>query len=321
VLDHPRITRRPLPGGRGLLWPDRQFGPAARRDGVDVLFCPAYTCPLRAQAPRVTAVHDFSFFSLPEDFSFREGLRRRLLVTASLRVSRTVVACSDFTRREILRRCPELEGQVSVVPLGADDDLPPPPDRTEARRRLGVEGPLVLTVGAIFNRRRLPTLLRAVCALRPRHPGLRLEVVGENRTQPELDLHALVRRLGIADAVRLAGFLPDPALADRYAAADAAVFLSEYEGFGLPVLEAMARGLPVVLADRPALNELFGAAALLVDPRDETAVAAALERALRDSGLRADLVARGRTLAARFSWEETARHTRAALAAALRRSA
>jgi glycosyltransferase involved in cell wall biosynthesis len=110
----------------------------------------------------------------------------------------------------------------------------------------------------------------------------------------------------------------DEALADRYAAADAAVFLSEYEGFGLPVLEAMARGVPVVASTRPALGEIFAEAALGVDPRDEPRVEEALERVLTRPGLRADLAARGRALAAGFSWEETARRTREALHAAAR---
>ena len=108
----------------------------------------------------------------------------------------------------------------------------------------------------------------------------------------------------------------EAALADRYAAADVAVFLSEYEGFGLPALEAMARGVPVVTSTTPALGEVFGEAALLVDPRDAPAVTHAVDRVLRDGGLRADLVARGRALAARHSWAACARLTRDALRAA-----
>jgi glycosyltransferase involved in cell wall biosynthesis len=101
----------------------------------------------------------------------------------------------------------------------------------------------------------------------------------------------------------------EAALALRYAAADVAVFLSDYEGFGLPALEAMARGVPVVASRAPALGEIFGEAALLVEPRDERAVAAAMERILNDRELRADLVRRGRALASRFSWKDTAERT------------
>jgi glycosyltransferase involved in cell wall biosynthesis len=132
-----------------------------------------------------------------------------------------------------------------------------------------------------------------------------------------LDLAALARRTGLGERARLRGFVGEAALADLYAAADVAVFLSEYEGFGLPALEAMARGVPVVVSDRPALSEIYAGAALVVDPHDEAAVAGALDRLLRDRALAEDQRARGRALAARHSWAEAARATRAALEEAL----
>ena len=117
-------------------------------------------------------------------------------------------------------------------------------------------------------------------------------------------------------AVRASGHVSDAGLMARYAAADVAVFLSEYEGFGLPVLEAMARGIPVVASRRPSLNELFGVAALLVEPGDEDSVASAVDRVLREERLKADLVRRGYGVAASHSWAETAAGTRRALAQA-----
>ena len=123
----------------------------------------------------------------------------------------------------------------------------------------------------------------------------------------------MVRALGLESHVRLSGFVEEAALADRYAAADAAVFLSEYEGFGLPALEAAARGVPLVAGRAPSLGEIFKGAALLVDPRDDSAVATALDRVLSDRGLRSTLVETGRALAARHSWAETAARTRALL--------
>jgi glycosyltransferase involved in cell wall biosynthesis len=208
---------------------------------------------------------------------------------------------------------------VTHVPLAAAGDLPLAPPREEARRWLAARGPVVLTAGAILNRRRLPVLLRAIAALRRGWPDLTLEVVGDNRTQPKLDLEALVAELVGPSAVHVTGHVADAGLVARYAAADVFVALSEYEGFGLPVLEAMARGIPVVTSRRPALNEIFGVAALLVDPGDEEAVAAAIDRVLREEGLRADLVRRGYAVAASFSWAETAARTRRALARAARR--
>ncbi len=143
---------------------------------------------------------------------------------------------------------------------------------------------MILTVGAILNRRPLPTLARAAGRLRHRWPELTLHVVGENRTRPPLDLNRVVDDAGMTGRVRLDGFVDDAALALRYAAADVAVFLSDYEGFGLPALEAMARGVPVVASRAPSLGEIFGEAALLVEPRDELAVADAIDRDPRRSG-------------------------------------
>lgn len=318
VLGLPGITPRPLGAGgrRGLWWSERIVPAEARRDAVDVFFAPAYTCPLSLELPRVTVVHDVSFFALPHDFGIVDGLRRRATVAASMRASRVVVTVSDFSRREIERLFPDLRGRVVAIPHGPDDDLPPGPSREAARAALGLAGPMVLTVGAILNRRPLPILLRAAAALRPEWSGLEVVVVGDNRTHPRQDLALAVEDATMAGRVRLEGFVDDAALALRYAAADVAVFLSDYEGFGLPALEAMARGVPVVASRAPALGEIFAEAALLVDPRDERDVARAIGRVLREPALRDDLVRRGRALAARFSWTEAARRTWQCLAGA-----
>jgi glycosyltransferase involved in cell wall biosynthesis len=312
VLDHPAVVSRAVGDGvsPGAWWQERWLPPAARRDGLDVFFSPAYSCPLSLDVPRVTAVHDLSFFAHPQDFRFADALRRRVLVGLALRASRLVPVCSDFTRRELARLFPALAAKAVHVPLGPDDDLPPGRPREESRASLRLSGPYVVTVGAVLNRRCLPELLRATARLSRRHPSLVLDVVGENRTHPRLDLERLVAALGLSGRVRLSGFVDDASLADRYAAADAAVFLSEYEGFGLPALEAAARGVPLVVARHPSLGEVFRDAALLVEPRDETAVAAALDRVLADAASRERLRAAGRGLAARHSWAEAARRTR-----------
>jgi glycosyltransferase involved in cell wall biosynthesis len=319
VLEHPLVEVRPLPRMRpGLAWQQVRLPPAVRTSRLDVFFAPAYTCPWFLGIPCVTTVHDLSFFALPEDFAWLDGVRRRLTVAASMRASARVIAVSDFTRREIAARFPSAAGRVATIPHGADDDLPRPPPRDEARARLGLRGPLVLTVGTVFGRRRLPVLLRAISRLRARFPGLRLDVVGDVRAHPPFDGPALARTLGLEGCVSFSGFVDEAGLADRYASAEAAVFLSAYEGFGLPALEAMARGVPVVVSDRPALNEIFGEAALVVPLEDEGAIADAIGRLLEDHELRARLAHRGRHLAARHSWTIAARQTHDVLLAAAR---
>src|SRR5262245_31122157 len=139
LLQHPRLVTRPLgPPQRGMVWLERRLPAEARRDALDVFFSPAYVCPAALDRPRVTAIHDLSFVSLPQDFSLLDGARRRLLVARSVRNSRALLTCSEFTRREILSHFPEAAGHVVHVPLGPDDDLPPPPLRAEARGRLSL---------------------------------------------------------------------------------------------------------------------------------------------------------------------------------------
>jgi glycosyltransferase involved in cell wall biosynthesis len=318
VLHHERVGVREVGSGgsRGLVWQEHELPAAVQTDAPDVFFSPAYSCPLRLRLPRVTAVHDLSFFSYPQDFALADALRRRLTVTASVRASAAILACSEFTRVEIATRFPDAASRTVHIPLGSDDDLAQAPSRDAARARRGLRGPLLLTVGAILNRRCLPTLLHATALLRRRGVAASLDVVGENRTHPRLDLQRLAEGLGLAHVVHLVGYASEADLAERYAAADVAVFLSEYEGFGLPALEAAARGVPLVVADRPALSEVFGAVALRVDPQDAEAVAGAIARLLREADLRTELVTRGRELAKRLSWTETARRTREVLAAA-----
>jgi len=315
VLDHAQVRKRALGDGcaRGLWWQEWLLPEAARADRLDVFFSPAYSCPLRLDRPRVTAVHDLSFFAHAQDFTWWDAARRRALVTPSLSASRFLPVCSEFTARELARLFPDLAERALHVPLGADGDLPAPPPRAEARRALDLRGPYVLAVGAVLNRRCVPELLRAVGRLRERHPALVLDLVGENRTHPRLDLDGLVTSLGLGENVRLSGFVDDHALAARYAAADVFVAISEYEGFGLPALEAATRGVPLVVGQPPSLGEIFRDAALLVDPHDEARIAQAIDRVLTHPPTRDGLVAAGQALAGRHSWAETARLTREAL--------
>ena len=176
----------------------------------------------------------------------------------------------------------------------------------------------MLFVGSILNRRRLPDLVAAFRLVLASVPRARLDIVGENRTHPRQDLDAICRASGAGDRIRVRSYVPDAELADAYRRASAFAFLSEYEGFGLPPLEALACGIPPVLLDTPVAREVCGRAARYVPHGDVPAIAAALVDLLTDPDARAAVLREADGVLSRYSWPETARQTMAALESASR---
>jgi len=253
--------------------------------------------------PVVLSMHDVSFAAHPEWYGWRHGLRLRTLARAAAHRARLVLTLTEFAAREISAHLRVPRERLRVVPLAVDYlDAPVLP----ARRR---DAPAqVLYVGSIFERRHLPLLIAGVARARQTLPELRLEVIGENRTSPPLDLSATARARGAADAIRLRDYVSDPELATAYAEAGVFAFLSEYEGFGLTPLEAMRAGVPVLVLDTPVAREVYGPGAHYVRRGDAQGVADALLALLR-TNLRATQIAAGAATVARYSWAETARRT------------
>jgi glycosyltransferase involved in cell wall biosynthesis len=286
---------RLVPGGGGTMWEQWTLPRAAARDGLDVFFAPAYTAPLRVSCPIALTIHDLSFFAHPEWFGAREGLRRRTVTRLSARRAAVVLTDTQFSQSEIQAHLGLPAGRVRVIALGAGapaclDGPALPGSRRE---------PLILFVGSVFNRRRVPDLIAAFPVVLSRVPDARLEIIGENRTCPRQDLEALCRISGAGDRIRLRSYVQDVELADAFRRASAFAFLSEYEGFGLPPLEALASGIPAVLLDTPVAREVCGPAARYVPRGDPAARAAVLSEA-------------GGVLS-RYSWPEAARRTMDAL--------
>ncbi len=303
-----RVETRAVPGGSGTWWEQFHLARALRRDRPDVLFAPAYTAPLAAGVPVVLTVHDLSFVAHPEWFPVRTGIRQRLLATLAARRARHVLTDSEFSRGEIVTRLGVARDRVSVIPLG----LSRPSALPQAARAVARE-PMVLFVGSIFNRRHLPELIRAVADLAVRRPDVRLEIVGDNRTFPRQDLERLCTEAGITHRTTIRSYVADDVLADLYARAGIFVFLSDYEGFGLTPLEALASGVPILVGDTPVAREVYGTAGAYVATTDPAAVAAGAERLLFDTAARAAILANAPEVLARYSWERAGRSTLAAL--------
>jgi len=243
-------------------------------------------------------MHDVSFAAHPEWFSWREGFRRRILARMSAKRAARVIADSEFSKGEIATRLGVDRGRIDVIYLGAP--TPPPSAPRE---------PVVLYVGSIFNRRHIPVLIEAFSRVAARHPAVRLEIVGDNRTHPPIDIDGAIARSGAADRVRVRPYVSDDELAALYARASAFAFLSEYEGFGLTPLEAIAAGVPAVVLDTAVAREIYGPAAQYVERPDATLVASALERVLTDSSARSQLLDAGSAQLQQYSWRDCARRT------------
>jgi glycosyltransferase involved in cell wall biosynthesis len=306
-----RLAWRYVPGAGGTIWEQRDLARAASHEALDLFFSPAYTAPLRLGVPTVVALHDVSFAAHPEWYGWRHGMRLRLLARWSARRAHTVLTLTEFSASEIRHHLGVPANRIRVIPLAADyHDAPLPPARPAPPR------PVVLFVGSIFERRNLPLLLEGVIVARRDVPGLRLDVIGDNRTSPRQDLIVLAGELGAADAVALRDYVPDADLEAAYASAGIFAFLSEYEGFGLTPLEAMRHRLPTVVLDTPVAREVYGQGARYVPAGDATAVADALVELLRDPIARAAQIAAADQVVARYRWEDTARQTWEALVTA-----
>jgi glycosyltransferase involved in cell wall biosynthesis len=306
ALSNLRIAHRTQPRLRGTLW--EQFSLPALASGADVLFAPGYTAPLIGRVPAVITIHDVSFAAHPEWFTWREGLRRRLLTRAAARRAARILTVSDFSKREIVRTLDVYPDKIEVIYSGIHQIIPstvpsdpqtPTPDSQ----------PLVLFVGSIFNRRHVPELIRGFALLAERHPRARLTLVGDNRTQPRVDLRELVARSGMADHIVIREYVTDEQLAALYGDAAALAFLSDYEGFGFTPLEGLAVGVPPVVLDTPVAREIYGPSAVYV-PRPEPAlIASALERVLTDEAERRRILDTAPQLLSRYSWRECAHRT------------
>jgi glycosyltransferase involved in cell wall biosynthesis len=270
-----------------------------------------YAAPRHGAAPVVVTVHDLALVRFPELGT--PALRRLVRRSAQVvREAHLVIADSQATAADLRALFGVDSARTRVVYPGCDPQFRPLPPDDAARvvaERLGIRGPYVLHVGTLEPRKNLERLVTAFLRLHDAGATPHTLVCAGAPGWGAAALHRHLAAHGADARVRLLGRVPDDLLPALYAAADVFAYPSLYEGFGLPVLEAMACGTPVVTADVASLPEVAGDAALYVDPRDADALTAALDRALRDHALRAALRARGLRRAAGFTWTRCARET------------
>jgi glycosyltransferase involved in cell wall biosynthesis len=280
----------------------------ARRATVDLVHSLASTAPAWGAFRRVATIHDVIYRLYPDAHGWRAHAMRFLVPLSAHRSDRVIVP-SETTRRDLVQLVRVPAEKIDVVPNGFG--LPPVShweDENQLRRRYRLDSrPFVLTVSLKRPHKNLVRLLDALALIPPERRPLLVLAGHATSYQDELREHA--RRIDVADDTRFLGWVREEELEGLYRGATCFVFPSLYEGFGLPVLEAMARGVPVACSDRGALAEIADGAAVMFDPEQPGAIAAAIERLLADRGERERLRRAGRANAARFTWAQTARKT------------
>lgn len=300
-LDPGSVEIRTGGRGRGTWWEQTWLRAAVRSDRPDVFFAPAYTAPVGTSVPLALTIHDVSFFAHPEWFRMREGLRRRLLTRRAADAAAVIFTDSEFSRSEIETHLLAPSSRIRVIPPGLTPRFAAAGDRPRL--------PLVLFVGSLFTRRRIPDLIAAFARVVRDVPAARLAIVGDDRSWPPQDFRVVAQARGVEHAVSFRSYVPDEELATLYRDASVFAFLSEYEGFGLTPLEALAAGVPPVVLDTAVAREVCGDAAVYVPPDDIRAIAGALGQLLVSATARRDVLAHAPAVLSRYSWDAAAAHT------------
>jgi glycosyltransferase involved in cell wall biosynthesis len=290
---HVRATSRPA----RIFWEQTVLPLAVARAGIDVLWNPGFTAPLACPCPQVTTFHDLQHLRHPEHFRWWDLPFWRFFLFWSAHVSRTVVAVSKTTAADLRRFYRLPDAKIRTVPSGVDPVFFDLPRRRPER--------LLLAVSTLHPHKNLDGLLRAFASFRQTHPDFRLVVCGMHGFFTD-QAHGLRDRLGLGDTVEFPGWIPREDLYDLFARAWAFVYPSKFEGFGLPVLEGLAAGLPTACSAIEPLASMAGDAAVQFDPSDPEAIAAAMRQVVDDEPLRARLVEAGPRRAAEFGWRQSA---------------
>jgi glycosyltransferase involved in cell wall biosynthesis len=278
-----------------------------RRTRPDVVHFTNYLAPVFPGVPYVVSIHDMSLSLLPQCHTLKKRLLTSSLVPTIARGARRILAPSESTRRDIVRLLGIDPARIRVIPYAASSRFcPAAADLRILEARHGVRAPYFLYVGTLEPRKNLARALRAFSRISPSLPDHSFVLAGQRGWKYEEVLAAAARLDG---RVRFLDYLTEEELPGLYAGATALVYPSLYEGFGLPVVEAMACGTPVITSRTSSLGEVAGDAARLVDPESEADIADALHALAGDAALRRELSRRGIARAAAFSWERTGRET------------
>ena len=284
-----------------------------RRNPVDVLHV-QFTAPPLVPCPVVVSIHDLSFEHLPETFKRRSRMQLRLTVRRSARKAAHILSLSESVREDIIKTYGIAPERVTAIPLAAPNHFTQISEEKELQRvrnTYGIRGEYILSVGSIQPRKNLKRLVGAYARLHRERLGVKLPILVLAGKKAWLygETLSAIEQSGVGDQIVLTDYVSESDLPALYSGALCFAYPSYFEGFGLPPLEAMKCGVPVIAGNRTSLPEVVGDAGLLVDPFDEMEIAAALARLIDNPDLRGKLRVKGLERAAKFNWHDTARRT------------
>jgi len=299
---------------RRIFWQQWQLPPQLLLDGVDVFHGPGYITPVHCPVPSVVTVYDVIALTHPELCSMGNRLHYRWMLPRVLRRATRAIVPSEAVRDDVLHLFPEITDRIRVVPLGIDGAFFDQPDTEtlgHVRAKYHLPEHFILFLGNLERKKNLSLLVQAFSELKAASViPHRLVLAGCLKTATE-DLHKSIEDTAAGATIRLLDYVPGEDLPSLYQLADVFVLPSLVEGFGLPVLESMALGTPVVASNRGALPEIVADAGLLCDPEDRVSLTDALLRLITDEGLRDRLIEAGRIRARQFTWKTAARRVMA----------
>lgn len=281
-----------------------------RQHQIDVCFFTNFVLSIAASCPMVLTIHDLSVWLYPRTHSLRNVIWARTLVPISTRRSRNIIADSNSTKLDIVRLLKARSSKVTVIHLGAPDECNPElqPEDEEAIQHYGIIKPYILYVGTLEPRKNLNTLIKSFDKVAKTRPDLHLVLAGRRGWMAQAIFDELERR-DLLGRVRITGYVREEYLSALYRQAAVFVYPSLYEGFGLPPLEAMSSGTPVIVSRSSSLPEVVGDAGLYVNPLDADDMARAMEAVVSNPELANSLRKKGLERAKQFSWKKTAERT------------
>jgi len=298
-----------------IVWEQTFLPLRFRRDRIDVVLNPGFTAPVLSGRPLVTVFHDLQHKRHPEFFRWFDLPFWNLLLGLSVARSRSVIADSEATARDLERYYPRAGSKTIVIHLGVDPEFFRIGDRRRAAAAPGDK--YILVVSTLHPHKNLGRLMEAFATFRTSHPEFRLVIAGLRGFASE-QLESRRSELGLEESVRFTGWIPRSELYDLFEGSTASIAPSQFEGFGIPVIEALAAGIPMACSAIPPFDEIVGSAAARFDPTSVPAIVAALELIACDADFRYRAQTSGSEQVRRFDWNETARLTLEALERAAR---